>query len=222
MLQILEKLLPIKSLRRSGQKLLGVRFLVLHDTGNDSSTADGNVSYFIRSANEMQASAHYFVDDKQIINCIPESEKAWHVRYDLERDNKAYGDDANDRALSIELCWSSKKTIDNEKAYQNYVDLAADICKRYKLDPYKDIVSHAWLDPNRRTDPISALKLMGKTWQQLLGDIAGQLNLTELVAPISPKRYADLIKEIQENKVKNNSEKTNLLLEKLEKLLSSL
>lgn len=197
MIQITEKLLPTKTKRRSGQKLAGVRFLVLHDTGNDGSTATGNVNYFTNSANDMQASAHFFVDDKNIICCIPETEKAWHVNYDLPRDNNAYGKDANDWALSIELCWSSKKLIDNIKSYNNYVDLAAYICKKYNLDPDKDIVSHAWLDPARRTDPISALKLIGKDWNTLLKDIAAKIKPAVSPTPVK-KDFNDLIIKIEE------------------------
>ena len=49
----------------------GVRFIVAHDTGNPGSTAAANVKYYERSRNEMSASAHIFVDDKEIVECIP-------------------------------------------------------------------------------------------------------------------------------------------------------
>lgn len=172
---ITQKLIPVPSQRRSGQKLLGVRFIVAHDTGNDSSTAKGNANYFTTSKDEMQASAHYFVDDKDVICVVPESEKAWHVRYDMPKDNELYGKDANDWALGVELCFSSKGTIDNEKSYQNYVALMASLCKKYKLNALTDIVAHGTLDPTRRTDPFTAFKVMGKTWDGFIDDVQDAL-----------------------------------------------
>lgn len=184
--EITQKLIPVPSQRRSGQKLLGVRFIVAHDTGNDGSTAAGNASYFTTSANDMQASAHYFVDDKQIICVVPETEKAWHVRYDVPKDNQLYGKDANDWALGIELCFSSKETIDNEKSYQNYVGLMASLCKKYGLDPAKDIVAHGTLDPARRTDPINAFNVIGKTWDGFIAAVVGAMSPVTPPTPPSP------------------------------------
>ena len=168
MKNITQKLLPI-SKRRSGQKLLGISFIVSHDTANPGSTAQGNVNYFINSANEMEASAHYFVDDKDIIQIIPDSEKSWHVRFISPKDNEIYGKDANDWALGIELCYGGN--IDNKKAYQNYVELHAYLCKKYKLIPEKKVVGHYALDPIRRNDPLNAFSVIGKIWADFIQDI---------------------------------------------------
>ena len=69
-----------------------VKFIVAHDTGNPGSTAQNNVSYYEKTNNETEASAHIFIDDKEIIECIPaltsnKPEKAWHVRYNQSQDN---------------------------------------------------------------------------------------------------------------------------------------
>jgi hypothetical protein len=48
-----------------------VRFVVAHDNGNPGSTAAGNVKYYENSRNEKSASAHLFVDDQEILECIP-------------------------------------------------------------------------------------------------------------------------------------------------------
>lgn len=166
---IITKLLPI-SLRRSGLPIGPIKFIVCHDTGNTGSTAEGNIDYYIKTAQEMQASAHYFVDDKEIICCIPETEKAWHVRYISPIDNQMYMADANDDSLGIELCYGGG--IDNLKAYQNYCALLASLCQKYSLDPMKQLVAHETLDPSRRTDPINAFNHTGKTWDQFLVDVS--------------------------------------------------
>jgi len=169
MIPIQYKLIPIGTSRRSGIKLKGVRRLTSHDTGNPGSTAIQNVSYYIRSANEMSASAHLFVDDKEIICCIPLDEKAWGVRYNCTQDNILFGDDANDVSIQIELCYGGN--IDNQKAYKNYVELMAFLCRQYGLNPLKNIDGHFQLDPARRTDPLGGLKEVGKDWNGFLKDV---------------------------------------------------
>lgn len=187
MINVIEKLIPVPSLRRSGQKIKGVAFIVAHDTGNDGSTADQNVTYFINSAKDTQASAHYFVDDKQIIRCIPEEEKAWHVRYDVPKDNQLYGKDANDWSIGVELCFSSKGSMDNGKSYQNYVDLMASLCQKYHIDPTFGIVGHYLLDPTRRTDPINAFKFIGRTWETFIADVVAALKALNAPSPSQPQ-----------------------------------
>ncbi len=163
--------LPLPSKRRSGAKIPKVGFLVLHDTGNPGSTAAQNVTYYARSANEVAASAHIFVDDREIVECVPTglmgggAEKAWHVRYDMPGDNELYGDDANDVAIGVELCFGGK--INNPLAVENYVAVLAELVKLYRLDPGKDLCTHQFLDPKRRTDPANGLRASGRTVDQV-------------------------------------------------------
>jgi N-acetylmuramoyl-L-alanine amidase len=70
--------------------------IVVHNTANDAS-ARNEIAYMIR--NDTQASFHYAIDDKEIIQGIPENRSAWHA-----------GDGGNGRGnrkgLSIEICHS--------------------------------------------------------------------------------------------------------------------
>lgn len=188
-MQIQQKYLPPKTLRRSGDLINGVKFICCHDTGNDDSTAEQNVDYFIQSANFESASAHSFVDDQGVIECIPATEKAWHVRYATLIDNQMFGADANDWALGIELCYSPAGKFDSKKAYQNYVDYIAMLCKQYDLDPSTKLVGHYTLDPSRRSDPINAFSKIGKTWEIFIADINASFGVkidhpqTEIVIP---------------------------------------
>lgn len=185
MLPITSKLLPVPTQRRSGLKNLGITYIVAHDTGNDGSTAMGNVNYYIQSDNDMQASAHYFVDDIAIIDCVPEDEKAWHVRYNAGVAPNIEGNFANDHALGIELCYGSAWGMDrNMKSYNNYTDLMAALCKKYNIDPHTKIIQHAQLDPTRRTDPLNAFKYVGKSWEQFLADVAAKVVGTPMPPPV--------------------------------------
>ncbi|MDP5275263.1 peptidoglycan recognition protein family protein [Chengkuizengella axinellae] len=173
---ITKKYLTKGTKRRSGFQIPEVGFIVAHDTGNDGSTALQNIAYYERSNNVMSASAHIFVDDTGIYECIPlltgEAEKAWHVLYEKPLDNQIFGDDANDIAAGVELCFSHLRgSINNEESYKRYVWVLAYICFKFELDPTKAIIGHHILDPQRKTDPQNALSKMGKSYDQLLQDV---------------------------------------------------
>lgn len=172
--QITSRYLPSPSKRRSGYAMSpGVRFIVAHDTGNPNSTATQNVHYYTNSANSESASAHLFVDDKEIIECIPaltnSPEKAWHVLYNLPTDNQLFGFNANDAAIGIEYCYGNN--INADEAYRKYIWLIAYACNQFKLDPVKSIVGHFMLDPHRKSDPTTGLAHSRRTYEQLLRDI---------------------------------------------------
>ncbi|MFX3624768.1 MAG: SH3 domain-containing protein [Ectobacillus sp.] len=177
---ITPRYLTAPSQRRSGILADRIRFVVAHDTGNPNSTAAQNVRYYENSRNELSASAHLFVDDKEILECIPAltgtPEKAWHVRYNVSYDNQRFGVEANDAAIGVELCFSTNGSIDNEEAYRKYVWLLAYICYRFGLNPANSIVGHEQLDPARRSDPSTALRLTGRTFSDLVRDVVQEYN----------------------------------------------
>jgi N-acetylmuramoyl-L-alanine amidase len=166
--------LPAPSKRRSKQPAHKIRFLVAHDTGNPGSTAAGNVKYYENSCQQISASAHLFVDDKQIIECIPaltaKPEKAWHVIYNCTEDKRLYQCKANDAAIGVEYCYGGK--IDAEQAYLRYVWVLAYACSKFHLDPAHDIIGHHKLDPARKRDPQSGLSASGRSYDRLLRDVA--------------------------------------------------
>lgn len=93
--------------------------VTMHNTGNPNSTAQNNRDYFSNHPNA-KVSSHWVVDDKEAIQCIPESEMSWHA-----------GPEANRQSISIEVCEFTDPAR-HEKAYRNAVELAADILRRYK------------------------------------------------------------------------------------------
>lgn len=160
--------------RRPGGKIK-VGFIVAHDTGNPGSTAKGNIGYF-RNTPNFEAGAHIFSDDKEIRESVPAllspPERAYHVIYNVTTDNEKYGDDANDIAIGVEMCWGGG--INSVESYKRYVWTLAYLCYKFKLDPRRDIVGHEQLDPKRKIDPSNGLKFMGKTYNQLITDVAAE------------------------------------------------
>lgn len=176
--QIKRLYLTAPSLRRSGQRMDKIKFLVAHDTGNEGSTARANVMYYSKTENEQSASAHLFIDHTEIIECIPsmdKPEKAWHVLYNVKTDDERYGANANDCAVGVELCYGGG--VNTREAYARYIWTLAYLCHVYQLDPRLHIVGHHELDPKRKTDPVNALKTIGKTMDDLLEDVAFELEM---------------------------------------------
>ncbi|UKS27212.1 peptidoglycan recognition protein family protein [Paenibacillus sp. HWE-109] len=202
---IIPRYLTAPSLRRPGIPADLMRFMVAHDTGNPGSTAAGNVYYYENSRNVMEASAHIFVDDKQIIECIPfltgTPEKAWHVVYNVSTDNDMFGDDANDVAGGVELCYGGN--IDMNEAYKRYVWVMAYSCWTFHLDPTVHVTGHFILDPARKVDPMNALKLLGKSFQDLIIDIVNEY--TECVEEAAMREELEALKkEVEELKARNS------------------
>lgn len=182
-MQIKTQLIQKGSKRRGGARIQKVGFFVDHDTGNGGSTAQNNVDYYCRECNpKYSASAHAFIDDKGVIICIPchknDAEKAWHVLYDKPLDNKLHGDDANDIAIGLELCFFPGDKARTQKAYDNYIEFAAMLCKEHGVAPGKRS-AHSELDPGRKVDPGSALKFIGKTYADMKKDIVKKYNSLE-------------------------------------------
>lgn len=89
-----------------------IKYLVYHYTGNDGDTAMANARYYAGTA--VQSSAHYFVDDQQIVRSVPDLVTAWAVGGKKWADcpktggGKLYGVCTNANSISIEMCDTKK------------------------------------------------------------------------------------------------------------------
>lgn len=156
-------LLPIGT-RRSGQKLTTgkAKFIVAHDTGNINTTAQNNVDYYKNSYNiswDLVASAHIFVDDKECIVCIPTTEKAWHVLYDAQQDNKWYGVDANDGAIGVEISYFSDKKR-SQKSLENGAKVLAYLAEYWGINYKTNMPGHQDIQAGKQ-DPGNVLEASG-------------------------------------------------------------
>lgn len=196
--------LTMPSKRRPGTPMSpGVRFIVAHDTGNPGSTARQNVRYFESTPKpERTASAHLFVDDREIIECIPaltgsgSPEKAYHVLYSVPRDDQLFGFDANDAAIGVEYCYGGR--IDADEAYRKYVWVIAYACATFALDPRTSAVGHFVLDPQRKTDPVTGLAQSHRLYEQLLRDVVAEYEACsgEALSPVHPSAGGDFPREV--------------------------
>lgn len=95
--------------------------IVVHNTANDAS-AQNEIAYMKR--NDYETSFHYAVDDKEVVQGIPENRNAWHA-------SDGANGKGNREGIAIEICYSKSGGERFIKAEQNAVDLIVDILKRY-------------------------------------------------------------------------------------------
>lgn len=127
------KMFLVKGTNGRPGKRIKPKGLVIHWTANtgEGSDADNTRNYFNNSG--ATASAHYVVDDKKIVQCLPENEMAYHAGssngYKVNAKNKL-SSYPNNCTLGIEICVNKDGNFD--KTMENAIALALDICKRYK------------------------------------------------------------------------------------------
>ena len=120
-----------------------IEYIVIHDTGNTSKGADANAHFSFFNSADRQASAHYFVDDTQILRIIKDSDKAWHCG-----DGKGKYGITNENSIGIEMCIN----IDGDFSItlDKTIELTAYLMKKYNI-PIKNVVRH--YDASRKVCP---------------------------------------------------------------------
>ena len=115
-----------------------IEWIVMHYTANDGDSGMSNARYFQKALNPV-ASAHYFVDDREIVQSVPDEYVAYHCgaykyRHPFCR---------NYNSIGIEMCDSKRDgTVKaTEQTIRNAAELAAALCERYGL-PVSHIIRH--------------------------------------------------------------------------------
>lgn len=162
-MQIQQKLLTINHYSRPGSTLKKVTNIVIHWVGNANSTALANRNYFESlKEKKVYASSHYIVGlDGEIIQCIPATEIAYHAK------------EANSYSIGIEVCHPDWEGKFNDKTYASLVDLCADLCKRYDLDPTIALIRH--YDVTKKDCPHYYVKNT-QAWVNLKNDVKAAMS----------------------------------------------
>lgn len=120
---------------RPGKKITPTH-LVVHWTANEGkgANAEANARYFARATRA--ASAHYIVDDHEVIRCIPDDEMAYHVgaKQYTQWARATLGASPNAKTIGIEICVNSDGSF--WQTYSNACRLCAEIMRRHgwKID----------------------------------------------------------------------------------------
>lgn len=118
--------LTISNYNRPGTRRDRTTAVACHYIGNPGTGAQANRNYFenLRISHATKASCHYIIGlNGEILQLIPEEEVSWCTNQ------------ANSYTISIEACHPDSTGKFTDATYWSYVALAADICKRWGLDP---------------------------------------------------------------------------------------
>lgn len=115
------QIIPIDGDSRTGEKLRGIKDIVIHYVGNPGTTAQQNHDYYGNPDSEV--SSHFIVGlDGEIIQCVPLNEKS------------AASNWRNIDTVSIEVCHPDSTGEFTEQTYASLVKLTAWLSELCNLD----------------------------------------------------------------------------------------
>ncbi len=148
--------------RRPGRKLTSFEYITIHSTANEKSSAKNERQWLTNSSNQVTASWHIVVDDKEAIEAIPLDEIAWHA-----------GDGGtgtgNTRSIGIELCESG----DRSQTLENASMLVAELLRITGLPINRVKQHHDWSGKN-----CPRILRTGTLWQDFIANITNKLQAT--------------------------------------------
>lgn len=130
----IERKIITNKLQLGGKRpLSAIKFIVIHDTANTGKGADADAHYRnLQRPNSRVGSAHYYVDDKEIVQAIDDSVVAWAVGDKWARKNATRDDVTNYNSVSVELCIN--EGIDKAKAYDNLLRLTRYLMTKFNAE----------------------------------------------------------------------------------------
>lgn len=120
-----------------------IKYFVVHYTANTGDMAVNNAKYFARES--VYASAHYFIDEKEVWQSVPDDYIAYHVG-----SNKYYNACRNYNSLGFELC----NSVDSVPGatMRRAMDLISDKMIEYGIYSDASLVRH--YDVTRKKCPV--------------------------------------------------------------------
>ena len=157
-IQINEKLVKYNFSKRTEGK---INYIVIHDTGNKGEGADANAHFNFFNGGDRQSSAHYFVDDKQILRIIKDEDRSWAVG-----DGRGKYGITNENSINIEMCINADG--DFNKTYLNTLKLTKYLMKKYNI-PLEKVVRH--YDASRKICPYIWSENNWENWNKFKEDL---------------------------------------------------
>ena len=163
-----EDFLTVNPYSRPGDELRTIRGVVIHYVGNPGTSAQANRNYFesLKSgADGVCASSHFVVGlEGEVVQCVPLTEVAY-------ASNTRNGD-----TVSIEVCHPDETGEFSPVTYGRCVELAAWLCREFKLDPETDVIRH--YDVTGKECPLYYVE-HPEAWERLKADVAAELEREE-------------------------------------------
>ena len=156
--------IPVNDWSRPGTPLEDINAVVIHYVGNPGTTARANRNYFASLSSGKEgtyASSHFVVGlEGEVVQCVPLTEIAY-------ASNGRNGD-----TVSIEVCHPDETGEFSPVTYGRCVELAAWLCREFKLDPETDVIRH--YDVTGKECPRYYVE-NPDAWEQFKADVAAEL-----------------------------------------------
>ena len=112
------------------------QYIVIHYVGAVSSALN-NAKYF--KSTYRGASAHYFVDEKEIYRVVEDKNIAWHCGANTYRHSKC----RNTNSIGIEMCcYKNNGTLDvSDKVVERTIELVKELMAEYNI-PVENVLRH--------------------------------------------------------------------------------
>lgn len=222
MKEILKNLTSI-NLTKSTRNKNDINFIVIHYTGNVDDTAYSNTKFF--NTIYRGASAHYFVDFKEIYQCVEDKNIAWHCGTKGQYFHKYC---RNNNSIGIEVCATktnknSVKATDKDwyflpETENNLIELVKFLMKKYDIK--KDCILRHY-DITHKLCPAPYMKT--ENWKKFLEKLGEEekVKYYEDITEI-PTFYRDTINWYIEKGYIKGTEKGLHLTEEMVRILTIL
>lgn len=151
-MDIIKKLIKYNTSSRQG---VDIKYIVIHDTGNAKKGANANNHFLYFNGGNRNASAHYFVDDKEILQLVEDNVSAWHVG-----DGKAKYGITNANSIGIEICVNEDGNY--LMAVQNTIELTKQLMDKHNI-PLDRVIRH--FDASKKICPRSMSSNNWEGWR---------------------------------------------------------
>ena len=151
-MDIIKKLIKYNTSSRQG---VDIKYIVIHDTGNTKKSANANNHYLYFNGGNRNASAHYFIDDKEIVQTVEDEVASWHCG-----DGKGKYDVTNSNSIGIEICVNSDGNY--LMAVQNTIELTRQLMDKHNI-PLDRVIRH--FDASKKICPRSMSSNNWEGWR---------------------------------------------------------
>src|SRR5690625_539501 len=137
------------------------KYIVIHETANTRKGANANAHARLQaSGNSRQASWHYQVDDKEIVQSFSDDAQCWHAG------NKYY----NQNSIGIEICVNEDGNF--KKAVDNAIELTKYLMDKYNI-PANNVIQHNQASGKDCPRYLRA-GTKGVTWSDFIAKLGGK------------------------------------------------
>lgn len=193
--------IPCRLDNYGGLRATPIRYLVVHYTAVPGDTAENNGRYFAR-ADTGKTSAHYFVDEHQIVRSVPEE----YVAYHCGGSYYYHPECRNGNSIGVEICTKGApgNYFFDPGALENAKWLLRQLMEQYDI-PAERVVRH-W-DVTHKVCPAPFVGSGASAWEEFKGGLIVYQKLENV-----PEWAKPTVQKLVNRDILNGDEKGNLNL----------